>query len=349
MKTGKTISQLATEVTALRNASRDFRLPQNALRMTRDAKLLTAPMGVSFPDLVPNDLMHEQLADKLNVPLKYYNRMRAEAPALLASNVNEWLERGNDRRFVRTFCNEIGAAPVGRAFLGGSYRPLDNYDMITAIMPPMQDAGLQVVSSEVTDRRLYLQLTTPRFSGEVKKGDVVQLGLVAQNSEVGCGSLTLQVLVYRLACLNGLITATDLPGFRKVHIGWSAGEGSQLSDDTRRLKDAATWSEARDLIKVAVTQTTMDNVLGRLRGIAAVELPNPEAAVEIVAERFALAEDERSQVMKNLIAGGDVSQWGLTNAVTALAHTAAHYDRSVELETIGGRVAALPAGTFANN
>jgi len=39
----------------------------------------------------------------------------------------------------------------------------------------------------------------------------------------------------------------------------------------------------------------------------------------------------------------------MTNAVTALAHTAANYDRCVELETIGGRVAALPAGTFAQN
>lgn len=349
MKTGLTLPQLAAQVNAQRNARRDYRLPQNRLRMTGDAKLLVAPDASTLPAITPNDLMHDQIADKLQIPGRYYNRLRTEAPALLASNVNEWLARGTERRFVRTF-QPVGEGLTGRAFLGGSYRPLDNFDLVTAIVPPMLDSGLQVVSSEITDRRLYLQTATERIAGEVKKGDVVNLGLVVQNSEVGCGSLTIQVLVYRLACLNGLITASDLPGFRKVHIGWSNTENPDaLTDETRRLKDAATWAEARDLIKHAVTQTTMDRVLARLRNIATLELPNPEAAVEIVAEKFGLVEDERAAVIKNLIAGGDVSQWGLVNAVTALAHTAKDYDRCVEIEGFGGKIAEMPGSDFGND
>lgn len=345
MKTGTTLPQLAAAITEQRNAARDYRLPQNALRMTSDARLLVAPSASALPEITPNDLMHGQIAEKLAIPGRYYERMRAESPALLASNVNEWLGRGTDRRLVRTFAgvNRLD----GRAFLGGNYRPLDNYDMMTAIVPPMLDSGLEVVSSQVTEKRLYLQTATPRIAGEVKPGDVVNLGLIVQNSEVGCGSLTIQVLIYRLVCKNGLVTASDLPGFRKVHLGWTNDEhANRLTDETRKLKDAAVWSEARDLIKSAVSQDTLNRVLERLRGIAATELPDPEKAVEIVAEKFALVEDERAAVMKNLIAGGDVSQWGLVNAVTALAHTAKDYDRCVEIEGFGGKIAELPRATF---
>jgi hypothetical protein len=99
----------------------------------------------------------------------------------------------------------------------------------------------------------------------------------------------------------------------------------------------------------AISQATLDKITDRLNVIAGVELQNPEKAVELVAEKFDLVEDERAAIMKNLISGGDVSQWGLTNAVTALANDVASYDRAVELETIGGKVAGLSANQFGNN
>lgn len=41
MKAGKTISQLATEVSNLRRVVRDYRLPQKFLRMENDGTLKT--------------------------------------------------------------------------------------------------------------------------------------------------------------------------------------------------------------------------------------------------------------------------------------------------------------------
>jgi hypothetical protein len=40
-----------------------------------------------------NNSCHTQIAEKLEIPVKYYNRMKEEAPELLAQNVNTWLER----------------------------------------------------------------------------------------------------------------------------------------------------------------------------------------------------------------------------------------------------------------
>jgi hypothetical protein len=72
---------------------------------------------------------------------------------------------------------------------------------------------------------------------------------------------------------------------------------------------------------------------------------DPVKVVEATARRFALTEGERSGVLQHLIRGGDLSAWGLANAVTRTAEDAIDYDRATELEAAGGRVIELlPAG-----
>ena len=327
--------------------AQDYRVHTSALEM--DESLHIRTLGDTGLTIKPRALFHDQLAEKTGIPLTYYRRMQAEEPGLLRTNVNRWLHKAPEKRLVRTFRPTDGLSE-GRAFLGGSYRPLDNVDLLTALVPPLLNSGLTVRSSQLTETRIYLQLVTDRLTAEVKKGDVVNLGLVVSNSEVGRGALSIQVLLYRLACLNGLVISEDLPTFRRVHIGAEfKADDAILSEETRRTRDAAIWLQARDVISAAVSQTTLDKVVERMQGIARVELANPEKAVELVAKKFDLVEDERNSVMKNLISGADISQWGLVNAVTALANTVPSYDRAVDIESIGGRVAALPANVFGNN
>jgi hypothetical protein len=368
MKAGKTISELAAHVTAQRDLIRDYRIPQKMLRMDPQTMHLVTDAAQTNTALriAPNQLMHAQIAERLGIPGRYYTKMMQETPELLSRNVNEWLTRGNgEKRFLRTFApasaanlGETGDTLTGRAFLGSTYRPLDNFDLISALVPPMLESGVKVVSSEVTESRLYIQAVAQEIKSRVvspgthnRIDDVLNIGLIASNSEVGGGSLSIRALVFRQVCTNGLVISEDLPGFKQVHIGRGDLEVDDkiLSTETKKLRDAAIWAKARDVIKAAISQATLDKVTDRLNAIAGVKLQNPERAVELVAERFDLIEDERAQIMRNLIEGGDVSQWGLTNAVTALANEVASYDRAVELEEIGGKVAGMAAQAFGNN
>lgn len=52
-------------------------------------------------------------------------------------------------------------------------------------------------------------------------------------------------------------------------------------------------------------------------------------------------DQEAKGILQSLIEGADLSAWGMLNAVTAQAHTATNYDRSVELETAGGALLDL--------
>jgi hypothetical protein len=44
---------------------------------------------------------HSQIAQHLGIPMAYYDRMRQEAPQLLADNANHWFAHSNSRRPVK--------------------------------------------------------------------------------------------------------------------------------------------------------------------------------------------------------------------------------------------------------
>jgi hypothetical protein len=68
---------------------------------------------------------------------------------------------------------------------------------------------------------------------------------------------------------------------------------------------------------------------------------DPVAVVEATAKRLTLTEGEKTSVLQHLIRGGELSAWGLANAVTRTAEDAADYDRATELETAGGKLIEL--------
>ena len=47
-----------------------------------------------------------------------------------------------------------------------------------------------------------------------------------------------------------------------------------------------------------------------------------------------------------MIAGGDLSQYGLSNAITRASQDVESYDRATTLEGIGWQVAAMPAAQW---
>jgi len=64
--------------------------------------------------------------------------------------------------------------------------------------------------------------------------------------------------------------------------------------------------------------------------------------VEVTQKRFGLTEGEKSGVLHHLIQGGDMNRFGLINAVTRTAQDVPDYDRSTELERLGGTILELP-------
>ena len=64
-------------------------------------------------------------------------------------------------------------------------------------------------------------------------------------------------------------------------------------------------------------------------------------AVEVLAKKVGLTKGESSDVLRHLIQGGDLSQYGLYNAVTRTAEDAVSYDRATDIEGLGQKVIDL--------
>ena len=74
---------------------------------------------------------------------------------------------------------------------------------------------------------------------------------------------------------------------------------------------------------------------------------DPVKAVAKLAVRYLLSETERSGVLRSLISEGDLTGFGLVNAITGYAQEIAEYDRSTELEAIGGKMLEQSAKEWA--
>lgn len=347
MKTGKTLQELAIELERQNNEKRDFILDTRSLRMAPDGDntnkigldIIKQKGGETFIDrLGINDIAHRQIGNHLQIPAKYYDRMLTDYPELLAANVNAWFNKQPARRMVRTLDGRA------RAFLSDRYRRIDNYEIAMAVLPiiaEMRDA--RVESCELTESRMYIKVVNPRIEAEVTPGDVVQAGIVISNSEVGHGAVSIWPLIYRLVCKNGMIAEDH--GQRRYHVGRMNETDDMYElyrDETLKADDRAFLMKVQDIVRTAVDQVKFNRIVERMREATGVKITGDiHEVVELTANRFGLQNGERSSVLAHLCAGGDLSLFGLSSAITRASQDVEDYDRATELERIGWDVLTM--------
>jgi len=342
MKTGQTLQSLAALLMQQAQTKHDYMADTRKALLTTNDSGIKMTMALSENDSIfdVTDLCHGQIGQHTKIPKPYYDRMRTQAPELLVRNVNHWFEEQPATRMIRTMDGNA------RAFLSDRYRPLDNVDLMEAVYPSLEQTGLNIASCELTERRLYLKAISPKVQGEVKKGDVVQAGVVISNSEVGSGALSVQPLIYRLVCLNGMIRQDHQ--MRQVHAGSKhrngAGDAWELfSDATKLQSDKAVFMQARDLAQAFLKEDFFNKVLEELRSAAddRIESDDIPKVVERTSKTMDLTEAEGDSVLKRLAEGGDLTRWGLANAITSVSQDIEDYDRATELERAGGKIIEL--------
>jgi hypothetical protein len=349
MKTGKTLVELASEIERQQDQKRDFIAPTKSLGFRTVAIDNVADVQFEMfgednecQAFTPTELFHDQIGQRLNIPAKYYDRMRFEAPELLTRNVNHWFQTGDDRRMIRTLDGKA------RAFLSDRYRPLDNAELASAVLPVLSSIdGIKIESCEITERRMYIKAVNERMQGDVAVGDPVQAGLVIRNSEVGAGSLAIEPLIFRLVCLNGMISADH--SLKKYHVG-RINDGNEsnnweiFNDRTREVSDQAVWLQVRDLTKAAVSESLFTKQLDVLREAAGQKIEgDPVTAIEVVQKKFSFTDEDKGGILRHLIEGGDLSRWGVTNAITRHSQDVDDYDKATDFERMGGQVIELKA------
>ena len=333
MKTGRDLREVLVELQRQQEAKRDYISPASSLALKSDGHTLT--MGDK--DFSTTDLFHRQVASSLNIPARYYDLMQREKPALLAANVNTWFSDRDQSYMVRSLDG------TARALLSDRYRRIDNLEVMTAILPLFAGVeGMEVMSAEVTDTKCYVKVVDHRREVTCVN-DIVQFGMVFSNSEVGLGAVSVQPLLYTLRCTNGLII--NSLGERKTHVG-RAAKGLEdfgvISDEAAEAEDKAFLLRLRDIVTSIFDETRQMVIVRELEKTADAKITGRVMdVVELTGKEYGLNATEQDGVLKYLIEGGDLSLYGLTNAVTRLSQDIESYDRATALEGIGWQMAMM--------
>jgi hypothetical protein len=290
-----------------------------------------------------------QLSEYADIPLADYRRMQADAPDLLAGFINRSLKsKAKDRRMLRTLDGVL------QAFLDARYRVLQNDEVMGVVLPLLLERRLIVVSSGLTEKRLYIKavdrsierdVPTGRWMGDDSHGffDTISPGIVISYCEADGGPLSVESCVWTKACTNLAVIGTTirthhLAGHKEV----SGVDWVLAARETRELSAAALLDPLRDLVADALDEGKFEAAEKMLRLAAR----SPMASSDIAAlverlESFGLERGEMESVLHHLARGRDFTRYGLQAAITRASADVGEYERATELERLGGRVILL--------
>ncbi len=331
------IGTLIKELERQKETSLDMIVDSRSLKAAPDGETvveLEIPEHGRFP-LTP--WAHLQVAEKLGIPKRYYDRMITAGKAeLLADNINAWLGE-KDRRLLRVLDGQI------RAVLSDRYRIMDNYDLLYLSMEEFRKKEtVEIYKAEVTETMLYLKAIDRTLTAEITRGDIIYGGLIIRNSEVGASAFRVETFILRKICSNGLIGEHSL---KKVHLGKQTLEIGEIdwSDETRELEDKALWAKARDIIRLTFDNSIFSSWVKKMRESTEITIEKPTKAVNNVARLASLSEEQREDLLAYF---SEHTKYGLVNAVTSLAKETKNADEQIRLEGFGGKLLNAPDKEF---
>jgi hypothetical protein len=278
-----------------------------------------------------------QVCHRLNMPIAYFRRCPLH---LQDAQANHWLclqqteaanrngsERngkngrnghsGRDRWFLRA------KNDVLRGALSERYTRLDNTDLLTSLLPSL-DARFEVGWFAITDESLHLRLLDPTLARDVLPNDRLVAGLHIANSEVGKRSVTVDALVYRLVCANGLVRLV---------------KGKSL---LQRRRVAITTARMELALKTALREALMQSTgfMERLSWATSQHVSEMPDVLDTLTTQWGLSQTLRGKVQEAILAEPrhqHETLYGLVNGLTSAAQ-GLEADERYTLETLAGKL-----------
>jgi hypothetical protein len=158
-----------------------------------------------------------------------------------------------------------------------------------------------------------------------------------------------QPLVYTLACTNGMVV--NSMGERRTHVGRAAkaleDSFNIYTDETLEAEDKAFMLKLRDTTMAAIEEARFAQIIDVLEQSHGAKITGRvQDVIELTGKAYDLNQPEQDSILNYLIKGGDLSLYGLSNAITRASQDVDSYDRATALEGIGWQVATMPANQW---
>lgn len=350
-----TLNELEQKLTIQNSEKKDLLVKSN--RITMMGGLLNIHGEQQDYVCEPTLPCHGQIATKLEIPSRYYQKMVEQDKLLLDQNVNAWLSKQkNAKYFIRTF-KKKGANGVARALLSDSYKVIDNLDVLYAALDAIrtfaqkEGVRVEIESSALSDKKMYIRVTAPDIEIEAKNllkeyrspsggvGHGIISGLVLTNSETGHGTFSVSPRAIVLACRNGLMRPND--AFKKRHLGArleSEGDNIIWSKETESRNLELIISQVKDAVKTYLSKDYLGKLVDEMTEQGEARLEHPIDAVHNVCKAYGYSDERKTAVLDFFVRGADTRRIGIVQALTYEAHETGNADDAYEAEIIASEV-----------
>ena len=303
----------------------DALVPRRSLQM-QNGQLSWPHMGEE-QSLTPSTWASGQLCARLGIPAPYFRKC---PPDLQDAQANHWLENGPQKQdeawLLRARDENL------RAVLSDRYSPLDNATLLDELRMLLPDS-YRVDWFGLQDESLHLRVVDPSRTRELLPDDALTVGIHLVNSEVGLRSVTVDAMVYRLVCTNGLIRLVkgkSLLRQRHLHVSHHRFIGALGEAIDNALKES-------------------EGFLNQLAATTQTPVPDISDVMEKIAEKWNLSDEtqERAKLaLRQENASQQESLYGLVNAYTSAAQRLPDSGR-YDLEVLAGNLAQHGVTAFA--
>ena len=215
--------------------------------------------GLPTQHFYMNDVARDQIFTHAEINQNTAQSLLERAPVEFCNVINKlWHDSPSDR-ILRAYdgapaFHGVADYNVLRGYVSNKFLRFDHTDVLKNIMPLITDGDhdYSVTAATLTDKYMRVTFRSNTIQGSDNRavGDVMALGFVISNSEVGQGSLSLQELIITLACLNGMQSTNVLSSIRAKHltsaISCDGSSGGVIPADV-----TASQIQAKDLYRSA--------------------------------------------------------------------------------------------------
>ncbi len=269
---------------------------------------------------------HNQIAERLEIPVRYYTKMENEAPELLAENVNTWLKKNSKEAFIRGLGNSV------RAFLSDKYRVIDHLDVLYCSLNELQAYEVEAEDCFLSETEMNLKVRSQTLRDFVRhKDDLIIGGLLLVNSETGHRALRVEPRMFRVQCTNGMVIEELTT--RQIHLGNGDDEFDEMIYLSIRRSIKELFGRFGEIIQI-------------LRETTEIKVKSPQRVINNLVEHYRLSEDQKERILIAFGTEPEYDKYGIANAITRAAQSEENWEKGLELERIGGKLITLPWEEF---
>jgi hypothetical protein len=276
----------------------------------------------------------QQIADRLDVPMAYVDRVAAKGQwglDLLAKDFQEHADHSADRYLVRSVAGQA------RGILSDSFRRIDCRPGFLSLMEEAQSRGLIVSDGVFTDTRSSVKFIYPQPL-EVFPGEWMVFGNEWSNSDYGRGASNLREFFWRAWCWNG---ATGESILRQVHSGKRLSDDIEYQQDTVDADAKASALMLRDAARDGMSERRIKRMIEGIRSANETKIDGKARAeglkkVLTKTEAEAVVQAFNGADVENMPAGNTLWRW--SNAISWVGGHTEDADRRLDFERLAGEV-----------